>query len=296
MLSTLYINSDIFEKLNISIISVTDAHFDPQLQVKQLKSTQMLEPDILISIPTDTHITADAYRGYIGSKTKLIFISNIPEGFAPQDYATCVSVNELSHGRNIGRGIGEYMRKMHLTNIAVIKHKSTDFYATKQRDEAGLKILKEEYPELKICAVEEFDREEDAYEITMKIIQEHPEIQGMYVSWEGPTEYVQNALFDAGRGDVAISTGDLEYNMAMSIASGGSVKVVSAQCPYDQGQAIAMSAAKALLGKKIPSYIGVEPVFTDKYNLAKSWKKVHKQELPEDIREALNRSFASENR
>ena len=286
---------EIFDKLDISIISITDAHFDPQLQVKQLKSIQILEPDILISIPADTKVTADAYRGFVGTKTRLIFISNVPEGILPEDYVTCVSVNELSHGRNIGRGIGEYMRKHGLTRIAVIKHKSEGFYATRQRDQAGMQIIEEEYPELEICAVEEFDREEDAYEITCRLMKEHPEIQGMYVSWEGPTEYVQNALRDVGRPDVAISTGDLEYNMAMSIAAGGAVKAVSAQCPYDQGQAIALSAAKALLGEHIPSYISVEPVFTDKYNLAKSWKKVHKEELPADIREALNRSFIKEN-
>ena len=286
---------EVFDKLNISIISVTDAHFDPDLQVKQLKSIQMLEPDILISIPTDNKLTSEAYRSFVGTRTKMIFISNVPEGIRPQDYITCVSVNELSHGRNIGRGIGEYMRKHHLTNVAVIKHDSGNFYTTMQRDKAGIQILTEEYPELNICAVEEFEREEDAYAITCRLIKEHPEIEGMYVSWEGPTEYVQNALMDVGRPDVAIATGDLEYNMAMSIATDGSVKAVSAQCPYEQGQAIALSAAKALLGQSIPSYISVEPVFTDKYNLAKSWRKVHKEELPSDIREALSQSF-SDNR
>lgn len=285
---------EVFDKLNISIISITDAHFDPLLQVKQLKSIQMLEPDVLISIPTDTKVTAEVYKSFIGTKTKMIFISNVPEGIRPEDYVTCVSVNELSHGRNIGRGIGEYMNSMHLKNIAVIKHRSDDFYTTRQRDQAGMQLITEEYPELRICAVEEFDKEEDAYGVTCRIMQDHPEIQGLYVSWEGPTHYVMNALVDIGRPDVAIATGDLEYNMAMSIASGGAVKAVSAQCPFDQGEAIALSAAKALTGGQIPSYISVEPIFTDKYNLAKSWKKVYKEKLPSDIREALDLSYRNE--
>ena len=45
---------NIFDKFNIQIIAVVDAHFDPELQSKQLRSLKLLEPDILISIPTDT--------------------------------------------------------------------------------------------------------------------------------------------------------------------------------------------------------------------------------------------------
>ncbi len=49
---------NIFDNLGISIIGTTDAHFDPQLQCRQLESLRMLEPDIFIAIPTDHKITA----------------------------------------------------------------------------------------------------------------------------------------------------------------------------------------------------------------------------------------------
>ena len=71
---------NIFDKFNIQIIAVVDAHFDPELQSKQLRSLKLLEPDILISIPTDTKITSQAYHEIASGKTKMIFMSNIPNG------------------------------------------------------------------------------------------------------------------------------------------------------------------------------------------------------------------------
>ena len=95
----------------IQIIAVVDAHFDPELQSKQLRSLKLLEPDILISIPTDTKITSQAYHEIASGKTKMIFMSNIPNGFKANDYVSCISVNERSHGRNIGRGLGRKSEK-----------------------------------------------------------------------------------------------------------------------------------------------------------------------------------------
>ena len=63
-------NRNIFDKFNIQIIAVVDAHFDPELQSKQLRSLKLLEPDILISIPTDTKITSRAYHEIASGKTK----------------------------------------------------------------------------------------------------------------------------------------------------------------------------------------------------------------------------------
>ena len=279
---------NIFDKFNIQIIAVVNAHFDPELQSKQLRSLKLLEPDILISIPTDTKITSQAYHEIASGKTKMIFMSNIPNGFKANDYVSCISVNERSHGRNIGRGLGENLRKMHLTNVGMMKHKSEDFYATRQRDGAAEQIIVEEFPELKICDTRTFVKAEETYELTKQMLEEHPQIEGIYVSWDAPAKYVLNALTDMGREDVIVSTGDLEYNIALNLAKGGMVKAISAQMPYEQGEAVATVAVKALLDEVVPSYIGVEPVYVDRYNLQKVWQKSYKEPLPEEIKQALN--------
>ena len=67
----------------------------------------------------------------------------------------------------------------------------------------------------------------------------------------------------------------------LNLAKGGMVKAISAQMPYEQGEAVATVAVKALLDEVVPSYIGVEPVYVDRYNLQKVWQKSYKESLPE---------------
>lgn len=277
---------DIFNLLDISLLAITDAHFDPVMQSKQLDGLLAFEPDVIIGIPTDNAKTSEAFKKVSNSKAKLVLIANVPDGLTPSDYVTCVTVNERSHGRCVGRGLGEYMKKNKKKNIGLIKHNAT-FYATNQRDNAAEQILIEEYPELNICGVASFESEEDAYEKTLELMKNHPEIEGLYISWEGPTIKAMSALADLKRSDVAIATADLEYSLALNMAKGGCIKVISAQCPYEQGQAIALAAANALINKKVPSFIGAEPIYVTSENLLKSWKKVYKEEPPAQLIEAL---------
>ncbi len=278
---------DIFTDLGISLIAVTDAHFDPVLQTRQLASLEMLEPDILIAVPTDNAQTAPAFKRIASSKTRLVLITNVPDGLTPQDYVCCVSVNEHSHGQNMGRGIGEYMLRHGLTHLAFLTH-GANFYATQQRDGAALQIIAEEYPQLCICDNVSFNAESEVYSKTADLLRRHPEIQALYTSWEGPAMEAMSALSDLGRTEIAIVTGDLDYDTALSMASKGMIKAISAQRPYEQGQAIALAAANALLHKKTPSFIGIEPLMVSPENLLKAWKEIFKEDAPSKIQEAMH--------
>lgn len=277
---------DIFDNLGISIIAITDAHFNPELQCRQLESLKLLEPDILIAIPTDNEKTAHAFQNITHSSSKLILITNVPDGLTPDDYVCCVSVNEHSHGRNMGHGLGEYMQKHGLTKLAFIKH-GANFYATNQRDRAAEQVITEEYPELQVCGTIAFCSEEDVFKQTLDLVKRHPEIEALYISWEGPAMEAMAALTQMERTDIAIVTGDLDYSIAQNLAKGGMIKMISAQCSYEQGQAIAMAAANALLHKKTPSFIGIEPIVVTPENLLKSWKKVFKEEPSSALKLAL---------
>ncbi|NDL68655.1 LacI family DNA-binding transcriptional regulator [Anaerotalea alkaliphila] len=270
---------DEFNSLGISLLAVTDAHFNPTMQSKQLESLLTMEPDILISIPVDNEETSEAYKKIARSETKLVLITNVPNGLGVEDYVTCVSVNEHSHGRSAGRGLGEYMHRHNLRNVGIVRHGAV-FYATNQRDDAAEQILLEEYPELTVCGKTFFEREEEAYQKTIELMKMNPEIQGIYVSWEGPAAQVVAALAEIGRTDVVVSTADLEYVLALNMAKGGAVKAISAQRPYEQGRAMALAAANALIGKKVPSFIGVEPIYVTQENLLKTWETVYKEAPP----------------
>ena len=277
----------IFDELGISLIAVTDAHFNAELQCKQLESIRFLKQDILISIPVDTKDTAAAFRAIADSDTRLVLITNVPEGLTPRDYISCISVNERSHGDNMGRGLGEYMTRHGLKYAGLVCHGEQNFFATKQRDSAAEQVLTEEYPELQVCGKVNFLTETEACQKTLELIRLYPEIQALYVSWDGPALEVMKALTELERTDIAIVTGDLDYAIALHMARGEMVKMISAQCPYEQGEAIALAAANGLLGKAVPSFIGVEPISVNRDNLLKNWKNIFKEEPPAELSGAV---------
>ena len=66
--------------------------------------------------------------------------------------------------------------------------------------------------------------------------------------------------------------------------------MLSAQCPYEQGEAIALAAANALLGKETPSFVGIEPVCVSPENLLKTWKNIFKEDPPAELRNAIRQN------
>lgn len=281
----------IFEDLGISLIAVTDAHFEASLQSKQLDSIRYLSPDILIAIPVDSQDTAEAFRKVVESKTKLVLITNIPDGIAVGDYVSCVSVNEYSHGRNMGHGLGKYMVRHGMKHVGIVRHGNQHFFATRQRDNAAEQVLAEEFPEIEICGEIDFLTEAEVYKKTKAFMKHHAEVEALYVSWDGPALEVLKALVELDRTDVAVVTGDLDYSIAMNMAKGGMVKTLSAQCPYEQGEAIALAAANSLLGKQTPSFIGIEPVLVTPENLLKNWNEIFKENPPEELRRAIRENL-----
>ncbi len=285
---------DVFDRLGITVIAVMGCQMDFFMQKKQIQSLLMLEPDIMIAFPVNHTLTQDVFKDVIRTKTKLVFMGHVPNGFEGRGYVSCINVNERSNGRNIGRGLGDYLLLNHKKNIGIIRY-GHQFYTTNQRDFAVEQIIREEYPELRICATEVFSKK-DEYEKTKELLLWHPEIDGIYVSWEGPAIKVVEALHDIDREDIAVATSDLDFSVALDMAKGGCIKILSAQQPFEEGQAAALCAANALLGKTVPSFIAVEPVFVTAENLIKSWNTIYKSKAPKEIVEALqeNEQFMSE--
>jgi ribose transport system substrate-binding protein len=51
-----------FNKMRIEVITVTDAGFDPERQIADIQIVLAQNPQIIVSIPVDSDITAAAYR------------------------------------------------------------------------------------------------------------------------------------------------------------------------------------------------------------------------------------------
>ena len=105
----------------------------------------------------------------------------------------------------MGRGLGEYMVRHGLKYAGLICHGEQNFFATKQRDGAAEQVLTEEYPEIRVCGKVNFLTEVDVYQKTLKLIGMYPEIQALYVSWDGPALEVIKALTELERDGLVYS-------------------------------------------------------------------------------------------
>lgn len=265
-------------KYGIKVIGVADAHFDPELQVAQLAGLELQKPDAIIAIPADDEKTSKKFKE-ISKTIKLIFVSGVPLHFGKEDYVSCISVNERENGYGAGKLMGEYFKEKGAVNVGFITH-GTPFFATHQRDMAAEQVISESYPNISISAKESFYTINKAYEVCKNMFARHPEIEGLYVSWERPALEVIRALKDLNREDVSIFTSDLDIEVAEYMYKGEMVRGLSAQRPYEQGIAVALATACALLGKKTYKYITVQPRLVEQKNVLKAWKEIiHSSDL-----------------
>lgn len=266
----------------VRVVSVMDAHFDAELQKKQLAALMMQDPDVIIAVPVDEEKTAEVFKE-ISAKTKLVLINSMPRGFTREDYACWISVNERENGENAARILGDYLRMAKKRNVGLLIH-GKEYFATKQRDFFARQTLAESYPELTIAACEAFGAIEDTYRVCQEMVSRNPGIEGIYVTWERPALEAIRALKDMGRNDIVISTTDLDYEIARHLAAQDMVIGLSSQRPYDQGVVTAIAAARVLLGKNNGKCIGVPPYRIEKSSLEKAWKELRKTKMPDLVK------------
>lgn len=276
-----------FGEMGIEVISTTDADFDPGKQVSDIETVLAENPDIIVSIPTDPVATADAYRKAREQGVELVFMDNVPDGFEQgRDYTSVVSADNYGNGvaaahlmaSNIG-GEGK---------VGAIFH-AADFFVTQQRYEAFQKTIKEEYPDIEIVADQGIagpDFAGQAEEAASAMLTKNADLDGIWAVWDVPAEGVLAAARNSGRTDLNVTTIDLGTTMAIELASGGIVKGLGSQRPYDQGVAEANLAGYALLDKEAPPYVALPALPVTGENVLDAWKEVYNQEPPEQVKEA----------
>lgn len=88
-----------FDKMGIEVIAVTDAGFQAEKQVADIELVLAQNPQIIVSIPTDSVTTAVAFRKASEQGVKLVFMDNVPQGFeVGKDYVSVVSADNYGNG------------------------------------------------------------------------------------------------------------------------------------------------------------------------------------------------------
>lgn len=277
-----------FAELGIEVVATTDANFDPGQQVSDIETVMAMNPDIIVSIPTDPVATAAAYQQAADAGIKLVFMDNVPDGMeAGTDYVSVVSAD------NYGNGVVSAHLMAKAINgagqIALIYHEA-DFFVTAQRYDGFKTTIEEQYPDIEI--VEERgiagpDFAGDAQEVTDALLTQHPDLDGIWAVWDVPAEGVMASARSAGRTDLKIATQDLGTNVAIALAMNEMIIGLGAQLPYDQGVTEANLAAGALLGRTAPPYVAVSALPVTHDNVLEAWTTVFHVDPPADLTDSF---------
>jgi ribose transport system substrate-binding protein len=276
-----------FEEMGIEVISETDANFDPGKQVSDIETVLARQPDIIVSIPTDPVATADAYKAAAERGVEIVFMDNVPEGMQHgEDYVSVVSADNYGNGVVSAHLMADKLGGE--GKVGAIFH-NADFFVTQQRYEAFKQTIQEEYEDIEI--VEERgiggpDFAGEAERNASAMLTEHADLNGIWAVWDVPAEGVVAAARQAGRDDIAVTTIDLGLPVALEIATGGIVKGLGAQLPFDQGVNEAILAGYGLLDKEAPPYVAVSALPVTQENVLEAWETVYHQEPPEDLQQA----------
>lgn len=277
-----------FDRLGVEIVAVTDANFKPEQQVSDIETVLALDPDIIVSIPTDPVATADAYAKARDAGVKLVFMDNVPAGMVGgEDYVSVVSAD------NKGNGVAS----AHLMakalggegTIALIYH-DADFFVTQQRYD-GFKETIALYPGIEVVEEQGIggpDFAGDAQAAATAILTKNPDLDGIWGVWDVPAEGIMAAARDAGRTDLKIATQDLGTNVAIQLAKSELIVGLGAQRPYDQGVAEARLGAAALIGKQgLPIFVALGALPVSPENVLEAWKSVYSVDAPADVQDAF---------
>ena len=271
------------KKYNVKLLAVTDGQLKIDKQIADYESVIQLKPNLILTIPLDRDATAPILRKAVDNKIILSFIDTIPTGFKyPKDYAGLGAADNYANGRVAAEILAQHLGGK--GKIALLNYKYSMFH-TEQRSQAAHDTFKK-YPGIEIVAEQRVENPEEAANKAESLLIAHPDLAGIWTVWEGAGMAAAGVIKNMGKKTV-VTTVDLGPDSAYSIASGGLLIGTGSQHPYDQGVAETLIGLAAILGKPTPAYVAVPGEKVTRKSMERSWKRVFRTELPEQIKKAL---------
>jgi len=272
------------EKYGVKLLAVTDGQLKIDKQIADYETVIELKPDLIITIPLDRDATAPVLRKAVEKGIVLSFMDTVPTGFVhPKDYAGMATADNYANGR-----VGIEMLADHLggKGKVALLHLKYSMFHTDQRSQAAREILKQ-YPDIEVVAEQKIENPEQAASTTESLLVAHPDLDGIWTVWDGPGMAAAGIINNMGKKTV-VTTVDLSYDSAYSIASGGRLIGTGAQHPYDQGVAETLIGLAALVGKTPPAYVLIPGEKVTRKSMKRSWYRVFRSEMPKEVKDALN--------
>jgi ribose transport system substrate-binding protein len=277
---------DEFSVLGISVVAETSANFDAARQKSDVETVQAKRPSVMLTLPVDPVVTASAYLAAVRQGTRLVLLSSVPQGMRyGRDYVSLVTDDLFQMGKLAADALAAAIGGK--GKIAYFFH-DANHYVTNQRDQAFLRTITGNYPNIDVVAKRGIADPNRAQEVATATLLEHPDLAGVYVMFaQPPGEDVLAALRANENRKAKLVTLDLDEPLALDMARGGQTFALIVDRTYDLGRAMARSAAYGLLGKRAPPFVIVPALTVTKSNLVQGYQESLHRSPPVSIVKAL---------
>ncbi len=282
--------TNILELFGFEISLLTNGEFDTQKQLADYRNILIFQPDILITIPLDKHVMAPVLKEISDSGTAIIFMDSTTQGMVPgEDYATLVMADSYS---NAWVGIEILAERLNGNGKLALMHWQNQMFTTDQRSVAA-RAASARYPDLEVVAELYFSSIADVGPLTETLLNEHPDLDGLWVVWDTPALQAVEVIRRRGAGTL-VTTVDLGQEAAQLIAANDILIGTGAQHPYHQGLAEGLAAILIASGIEPPPFVLVPGEKVTSETLHTAWHNIFKNELQLSSTQGVNfvhRSF-----
>lgn len=274
--------TDQVTKLGGTVVGTCNGAWAVDKQSACVDNIMSKKPDAIISIPVDDVGMAPVYAKVSAAGIKLIFIDSIGKGleFGTQ-YQGLVTSDVRGNGEAAAAALAKYMPQG--ATVGILDY-GVDFETTKQRMYGFKDWMAANRPDI-VVKVKEFQDPAKAGDDAANFLTANPDIQGMFTEWEVPAMGIVTALRSQNK-TMPITVVNLASDIALDMASGGMVKMVGAQRPYDEGVAEATEAARAIIGLDNPPFLAFPATPVLRNNLLTAWESIYKSPAPSEIQSA----------
>jgi ribose transport system substrate-binding protein len=279
---------DEFKQLGIEVVAQASANFDAAAQKAEVETVAARKPSVLLTLPVDPVVTAPAYKAVASQGTKLVLLSIVPQGMKQgRDYVNVVTDDLFEMGKRAADALAAAVGDR--GTIAYF-FRDANSYVTNQRDQAFLKTIETNYPNVRVVAKQGIADPNQAEDEAAAVVLKHPDLSGVYVTFsQPPAEGVLAALRANGNTTTKLVSLDLDEPLALDMAKGGNTFALIADKAYEIGQAMARSAAYGLLGKRAPAFVVVPALTVTKSNLVQGYRTSLHRNPPASVLKALGK-------
>ena len=269
-----------------AVIDVVDCGFSEAVQNSALDRLTRDTPDAIISIPIGNAAVADGHRSVSRAGVKLILLDNAPTGLLPgKDYVSVVSADNFGLGQIGAELLSPYVEEG--ASIGIISY-GVDFFVTNQREIAFRKWMETERPDIRMRSARFIDVNLVA-PVVDGVLAANADIQGLFAVWDEPAMQAVAALKSRGR-QLPLTTVDLGNEAALELGSGGMIKGIGAQRPYDQGVTAAVAALQVLVGRSPSPWVASPGLSVTRRNVLEAYQLIWHSPAPQQLISARQRA------